>query len=458
MRAILILLCLLPQDDPFKTLIDPARRADEGARKTALDSLRSGAAQNPSLFLAARFLEKSDRQWKLVNDKAVRDPAAADFEAYLTKFWASAPGDEKQHLEGLAALAAAGEKWPKSEAGPELFRHFAMAHLAALGDKGAAGAARLGLVKETDRWGRREDAALYAIAKGFSKPAYIPAEVERAAKGSSFFAPRYVAALLEIQKTFFANTGYEALYKSLPGIAGPNASKAAVDHLKMLAEGIKAATACGNCKAGKVDCQVCQGKKRTDIKCPVCKGLGWSQKGDKANVLIPCVNCRGICILKNVGCPPCKQSGTVECIVCAGKGWRDNFRGCRDCRICALCHGKRQMETPCATCGGKGRVPPIVAGIPTILCGDCKGNALLKGPCKACAESGLDNCAKCGGKGTRDGKSPERPGAAHVYVTDPCDRCGGKGWPIANVALPCDRCVGLGIRIKPSLDPTRVLE
>ena len=103
-------------------------------------------------------------------------------------------------------------------------------------------------------------------------------------------------------------------------------------------------------------------------------------------------------------------------------------------------------------------MPPIVAGIPTILCGDCKGNALLKGPCKACAESGLDTCAKCGGKGARDGKSPERPGAAQVYITDPCDRCGGRGWPIANVALPCDRCVGLGIRIKPALDPTRVLE
>ncbi len=103
-------------------------------------------------------------------------------------------------------------------------------------------------------------------------------------------------------------------------------------------------------------------------------------------------------------------------------------------------------------------LPLAISGIPPILCGECKGNATIKGACKACGESGLENCAKCGGKGARDGKSPERPNFQEVYQTAPCDACGGKGWPLANVALPCERCFGLAVRIKPSFDPTKVLE
>jgi hypothetical protein len=451
MRFALLLLLVVPQDDPFKTLVDPAKRANDSTRKAAMESFRAAGKESGSHFVAALFLEKSDKQWKLAGD-----PAAADLDAFLAKYWSTAPADDKQ-LEALNAVAALAEKHAKSEA-IEVFRLFAHAHLNAVGDKGATPAAKLGFTKDADRWARKEHATLYAIAKGFAKPAYIPAQVESSAKSSAQFGPRYIVALLEVQKTFSANTGYEALYKSIPTVAGPGASKQTVDHLKMLADGVKASTVCGACKAGKVDCDVCQGKKRTDINCPVCKGLGWSQKGDKANVLIQCVNCHGLCTLKNVACPACKASGAVECIVCAGKGWRDNFRGCRECKICAACHGRRQVETKCATCSGKGRVPPMVAGIPTILCGECKGNALIKGPCKACGESGLENCAKCGGKGARDGKSPERPKFEDVYQATPCDACGGKGWPLANVALPCERCFGLAVRIRPSLDLTKVLD
>ena len=456
MRFAFLALLLILQADPFKTLSDPAKRANEASRKAACDSLRTAAKESADHFVASRFLEKTDKQWHLVNEKDARDPAAAEFDAYLQKYWSTAPSADK-NAEALGALSQIADKFPKTEA-LDVLRLFATAHLASLGDKGATAAAKLGFTKDGGRWALRDQATLLAIAKDFSKPSYIPAEVEKAAKGSAQFAPRYVAALIDIQKTFSANTGYEALYKSLPAVAGTNAPKSATEHLKMLAEGFKASTICTNCKAGKVDCSVCQGKKRADIKCPVCHGLGWSQKGDKANVLIQCVNCRGLCVLKNAGCPACKQTGVVECIVCAGKGWRDNFKGCKECKICPACKGKRQTETDCATCGGKGRVPPIVAGIPTILCGDCKGTATIKGPCKACAETGLENCARCGGKGVRDGKSPERPKAEDVYLTTPCEACGGRGFPFANVALSCEKCCALGIRVRPSIDPTKILE
>jgi DnaJ-class molecular chaperone len=149
----------------------------------------------------------------------------------------------------------------------------------------------------------------------------------------------------------------------------------------------------------------------------------------------------------------------VECIISGGKAWRDNFKGCKNCKICETCKGRRQVETPCATCKGKGRVGRIVLDdVPSILCGACKGNASSKEPCKSCSETGLADCAVCGGKGVRDGKSPARPKVADVYATEPCAACAGKGWPLPNLVIPCERCFGLGLRVKPTADATKVIE
>jgi hypothetical protein len=449
--AVLAVLLLAPRNDPFQTLADPAKRADESARKAALADFRVAAKDSAAAWVAAKFLERSEADWKLA-----RTPAGADLDAFLAKYWSKAPGDDV-HKDALAAALAAAEKHAKSSPGPEVFQLFALAHLSALGDRAAESAGKLGLAKEDGRWGTRDQLALQAIAKGFAKPAYIPAQAEAAARSSAAFGPRYVVALLDLQKVLFANTGFAALYKSLPTVGGTYAPKAAAEHLKALAEGLKAAVSCAQCKDGKITCDTCQGRKKADVTCPICKGLGWMQKGDKANVLIPCSNCKGALVFRNSNCPGCKQQGTLDCVVCLGKGWRENFKGCRNCTRCGTCLGKRIAQTPCATCGGKGRVPPIVAGIPSILCGDCKGQAILKEPCKACAETGLADCGKCGGKGPRDGKSPARPQIGDIYQTAACAPCASKGWPLPNLAVPCESCYGLGIQIRPSLDPTRTL-
>jgi DnaJ-class molecular chaperone len=451
MNLIAFLLCLPLQEDPHKILVDPARRAQEADRKAALQTFRNRAGAVP--HVAAQFLEKSDAQWSLPA------PAAADLNAFLARFWATPPSTEPQHQEALAAILAAVEKHGRAGGAPEIFRLFALAHLSALGDKAADAAAKLGFVKEGDRWGRKDQLALYAITQGFSKPAYIPAEAEKMASSSPSFGPRYVAMLLDIQKAISANSGFDVVYKALSAATAPQTPPSVANHLKALADGLKNSAACANCKEGKITCDICQGKKRTDITCHLCKGIGWAQKGEQANVLIKCVNCRGTRVFKNSACPNCKQTGAVECIISGGKGWRDNFKGCKSCKICDTCKGRRQVETPCATCGGKGRVPPIVMGdVPSILCSACKGNASSKEPCKSCSETGLADCAVCGGKGARDGKSPARPKVADVYVTEPCAACAGKGWPLPNLAIPCERCFGLGLRVKPTADATKVLE
>lgn len=434
MMAVL-LLALLAQADPFKTLADPAARARDDARKTAREAFLA-RPDLPSL-VAARFLEKGDGK------------PAPELDAFLAKHWAAPFSSEDAHKAALAALLPVAAKH-------EAFPLFALAHVAALGDKAAAEAAKLGFAKEGERWGRREHHVLHVLCAGFAKPAYIPAEAERAARTSTSFAPRYVAALLDIQKTISANAGFEALHKALPGVAGTGVPAATVEHLKALAEGVRAAAQCASCKAGKATCDRCDGKKRADLTCFVCKGLGWMQKGEEANRLVKCVNCRGAKVFKNAGCALCKQTGVLECVICLGKGWRDNFKGCKACQACGTCKGRRTVETPCATCGGKGRTGPIVLGIPTILCEGCKGQALLKGTCKDCQESGLAACAACG-SGVRDGKSPARPKVEDVYTTAPCGSCAGKGFPLAGLALPCDACHGLGLKVTPTADPAKLL-
>ncbi len=492
MRFVLLGFLLFLQDDSFRTLADPVRRAKEEDRRAALESFRAAAGGSAVHFVAAQFLERGDRGWRLVYDrlktpagafagtvegqvlvtfagqrlpvssgaveKDVRDAAAAEVDAFLARHWSAAPSDEKRHREALEAAVQALEKTARSEAGPEVFRHFALAHLSALGDKAADSAGKLGFVKEGGLWGRRDCLALNAVARGLSGAGPVPLEAEKTAKASSLFGPRYAAALHEVQKSLAANAGFEACHRALLSAAGSGAPKAAADHVKALADGFKMLATCAQCKEGRLPCWTCQGKKRTDVVCPVCKGLGWAGKGERANVLIPCPNCKGALVIRGVGCPTCRQAGTVACIICGGKGWREGFKGCRDCRNCAACKGTKQLETPCAACGGKGRVPPVVAGVPTVLCLGCNGAAILRGPCKDCGESGLADCAACGGKGPRDGKSPARPKVSDLYVTEPCPACGGKAWPLVNLAVPCERCFGLGVRVKPALDASKVLD
>ena len=61
MRAALLILCLFlhPQDDAFKILQDPARRAKEFDRQTALKAFKDRAKDNAAAWVAARFLEKN---------------------------------------------------------------------------------------------------------------------------------------------------------------------------------------------------------------------------------------------------------------------------------------------------------------------------------------------------------------------------------------------------------------
>lgn len=436
------------QGGPFEVLSDPSARADSAARAKAAAAFRAKSAGSPVHYVAARFLERDEKSWGL--DEA----AKADLDAWLAGHWKTVPATPEAHKAALKALV---ELYGKHASGKEAFGLFAQAHLSVLGDRAALQADALGYTKEGDRWGTADGLPLYQLAQGFAKQTHVPEAVERAAQRSKEFGPRYAVALLGIRKTLFANSGFEAFYKSFLSSAsrvkGPEG-----EHLRALAESFKKAVSCGACDRGKVECKRCGGSKKTDVRCPICKGLGWQSKGNQANVLIKCRYCKGAKVFRGAGCPDCKRRGTLGCPVCLGKGWRENFKGCADCKVCGTCGGRRRVDTPCGTCQGKGRVPPIRLGIPTILCDGCKGKAIFDKPCTDCQETGIADCGTCGGKGPRDGKSDARPKLPDIFESVPCDGCAGKGWPLPNLAVPCASCSGLGFRAVPVSDPSKVLK
>jgi len=490
MRAALLALCLLvtAQDDNFKILQDPARRAKEFDRKTAQQGFKAQAQQSPAAWVAARFLEKSDRQWKLSYDrlktasgtligsadgqnfsayngtkvavgsgtleKDVRDPAGVELDAYLKAYWSGAPLSDAEHRKALETLEQAIAKAGQSE-GAEALKLFLLVHASALGDRASDIISKFGYSKEGALWGRKDDLAVSAIAGGLSKKSAVPADVESKARSATGMGPRYAVALFDVARVLNAGQGSEKVYQALLGMAGAGVPPRMADHFKALAESFKNAVYCKVCKDGKMTCDLCKGAKKFDQPCPVCHTLGWAQKGGAAgSTLIRCGRCAGQGTFKNAGCPGCGQTGTINCPVCAGKPWRDGFKGCKDCTVCGVCNGRKQTETPCPTCRGKGRVAPFTAGIPTATCDACKGFAIIKANCAACKESGLAPCKNCG-DGVRDGKF--RAKGDDVYTASPCKECGGKGFPLPNLAVPCERCFGLSFTVHPAIDPLKTL-
>lgn len=453
MRAALLITCLFlsAPDDNFKILQDPARRAKEFDRQTALKAFRDQSKDNAAAWVAARFLEKTDKQWKLGYD--AKDSSGTELDAYLKTYWTGATLSDAEHRKALESLETALGKVGKSE-GAEALKLFLLVHISAIGDRGSDIASKFGLAKEGERWGTKDDLALCALVSGISKKTMVSGELESRARSSAALAPRYAVSLFDLGKVMNANQGYEGAYKALLALA-QNAPPRTAEHFKAMADSLKNAVYCKVCKDGKLICEMCQGKKKFDQPCPQCHTIGWAQKGGAAgSTLIRCWRCAGQGTFKMAGCPGCSQTGIINCPVCAGKPWRDNFQGCKECTICTVCHGRKQTEHDCPTCKGKGRVAPFTAGIPTATCDACKGFAVIKENCTACKESGLAPCKRCG-DGVRDGKN--KPKVEDVYSAQPCTTCGGKGFPLPNLAVPCVRCSGLSFIALPAVDPAKTM-
>lgn len=179
MHRFLIAILLLQQNDAFTILRDPARRGLEADRKAALEFFASKERSSAPCWAAARFLERPERDWRLVYDRLtasggtfhgrvqgadfiefsgqkfaaadgkletnVADPAAADFQAVLAKYYADETFTPEEHKGALEALVTAIEKHRARTEALDALRLFAAAHVSGLGEAAAPYAPRLGL-------------------------------------------------------------------------------------------------------------------------------------------------------------------------------------------------------------------------------------------------------------------------------------------------------------------------
>src|SRR5205823_2139635 len=143
-----------------------------------------------------------------------------ELDAYLKTYWTGAALSDAEHRKALEALEQSLGKLGQSE-GADALKLFLLVHTSVLGDRASDIIGKFGFVKEGDRWGRREDLAIVAIAGGLSKKSTVTGDVESKARAATALGPRYAIALFDLSRVFSANQGYEAAHRTLLGMAGP---------------------------------------------------------------------------------------------------------------------------------------------------------------------------------------------------------------------------------------------
>src|SRR5262245_55083519 len=141
MRAAILIVCLFftAQDDPYKILQDPARRAKDSDRQTALKAFQSQGQSSPAAWVAARFLARPEKEWKITA------PAAIELDAYLKAYWTGTPLSDADHRKAIEGLE---QSIPKAGEGAEALKHFMILHASVLGDRASDVIGKFGFVKE----------------------------------------------------------------------------------------------------------------------------------------------------------------------------------------------------------------------------------------------------------------------------------------------------------------------
>ena len=502
MRIFLIGVALLLQNDSFAVLRDPARRGREADRKAALEYFAARGKSSAPCWAAARFLEKSDREWRLAYDRlrtsggvfhgraeggdftdffgqkhavaggrlesGAADPAAAELQAVLERYYGDENFTPEEHRGALEALATAIEKVRSRTEALDVLKLFALAHMGGAGEAAAPYGPRLGFHRGGERWGSAAQAAYCAVAANYSQPSKVEPDAEAVTRTAEAFAPRYAALLVEIHRTLERGAGYEAMFLAIAQFSPAGGPKGASEHLKALALSFKKAIYCTQCKNGRIVCSQCQGKKRVDVQCDKCGGSGRIRSTGAtadSDATQRCNTCAAKGTIKGVACKGCAGTGEADCGSCQGRPWRDrkcSVKECRGGRIpCPRCRGKIVGTVKCSGCDGTGRLRAAGATADsdaTFKCRDCEGRGMVldRHPCADCADRGggvgFVRCTSCG---KEKGSSFA---ASSILGNDPCSACGGTGWPLPGLAVPCGRCLGLGVFIKPATDPARTFQ
>jgi DnaJ-class molecular chaperone len=448
--------------DAVAILRDRSRRSRLEERRAAAAALRNSGIDSEVVRIAALYLDGSDSAGGF-------PPRILEaWEAYLDALDFDAIGSMTRdaHIRISITLLGNGK-----DAGS--MRWVALAHLVEAARQNPSDHTRPaahGFKQDpgTGRWGDAVSLLHYRIAKAYKQPEELDPSLNALARNSPNFGVRYAAMVAEIQRSLSRGSSYESTFSSLTRVDAFGGPRGAREHLRTLALSFKAAVSCHECKAGKVTCGNCMGKTRVDVPCPECEGKGRVHAPGavgNADVTQKCRNCEGKKVFRDAGCPVCKRTGQTNCAACNGRPWLDqrcSDPACRNANVpCPDCRGRGRKDLICPVCNGTGRTrAPGAVGDAVVLqkCRNCQEErGVFEGvqKCGTCAGFGILKCEAC--KAMPGGRKSNPIPVAAVFTTDPCRDCGGNGWPLATIALACPSCLGLGVKVKPTSDPTKTL-
>jgi len=117
---------------------------------------------------------------------------------------------------------------------------------------------------------------------------------------------------------------------------------------------------------------------------------------------------------------------------------------------CTACKGRKKLTMECGTCGGSGKVQ-VLRGV--VDCRACKGKGRwVNVDCPKCKASGKAECKAryC----VRAVPAPKFESFADSFL---CPVCKGMGTLMRHVAFPCPECEGIGMMVRPRADPARTI-
>jgi hypothetical protein len=443
-------------------LKDPSSRSPDRGRPSFSTPTPSGSPGSEVLRATAIAVGWNPNPWDL------KGPQGLVWSAYAkaTSFEALELLTPADHVSRAQTLLEGGRV--------PLFRLFALAHLveALAGDPSVRSVLEGAGYRQTadgKRWGEAPSVFQQGLAQYFREAGKDDPALESQALASTDFGTRYLGLLVEIDRSLRRGAGFQAVWNDLAASGAPEFPSKGAAHLRALAESYRKAVYCGQCKLGRVLCSQCQGKARTDLPCPACKGEGRLMAPGAANgalVSQRCNTCDGRKVFKQVGCATCSRTGTIGCSSCGGNPWHEN--GCTNpiCRggwvRCQTCRGGGRVDAPCADCNGTGRVMASGAANGAVVTQKCRmcqedhGVFKRAAKCPTCAGNGLVRCSTCQGKTGGERTAPAS--ISDVFTTEACAECAGSGWPSPRMAIPCPRCFGLGVRVKPAADATKTLD
>ncbi len=439
--------------DAFSTMVDPARRSDQGLRRAAMEFFRRmWEGRGPKADAAAAaylFLSQDDKDWRLVVDSVF--VKGAGFENQYA-------GRLVRRSDSITSLLLPGRRELRLRKNPD-----GTYVLPPGGSEFKADECRISQDEKSEAFGalqaffngltagRMEDLPEDEIVGAVASLARKAKEIQRRSAEAPADALRLFAAglcgSLVAKAGGKASPAVEAVFKELGyeksefgEVWGPKADLALDDFKKWFA-------------SGEYGLAVFQFQKDyanlADFGVKYAHGLLMLFKAVADNRYYGRVASHFEVMSRSA-----RTAAAREHLAALARSIRD-ASPCMACggthRVnCTACKGKGKLTLECGTCGGSGKVQAL-RGVEN--CRACRGKGRwVNANCPKCKATGKTEC-----KAQYCVRAVPTPKLANFVDLQSCPLCRGNGNMMRHVAFPCPRCEGIGFMVLPKADPSKTL-